>query len=47
MGLVFAEYYRRRRRVMPLVMAHTIMDTVVFVGYSLIPAAWIAAIGLN
>ncbi|KQR17900.1 CPBP family intramembrane glutamic endopeptidase [Cellulomonas sp. Leaf334] len=47
MGLLFAEYYRRKRRVMPLVMAHTIMDTVVFVGYSLIPAAWIAAIGLN
>jgi len=38
MGLVFAEYYRRKRRVMPLVIAHTIMDTVVFVGYSLIPA---------
>ncbi|WP_146927741.1 CPBP family intramembrane glutamic endopeptidase [Cellulomonas xylanilytica] len=47
MGLVFAEYYRRKRRVMPLVMAHTIMDMVVFVGYALIPAAWIAAIGLN
>ena len=38
MGLVFAEYYRRKRRVMPLVIAHTVMDTVVFVGYSLIPA---------
>ncbi|MEN0128282.1 MAG: type II CAAX endopeptidase family protein [Brevundimonas sp.] len=38
MGLVFAEYYRRKRRVMPLVVAHTVMDTVVFVGYSLIPA---------
>ena len=47
MGLLFAEYYRRRRRVMPLVMAHTIMDMVVFVGYALIPAAWIAALGLN
>jgi membrane protease YdiL (CAAX protease family) len=47
MGLLFAEYYRRKRRVMPLVMAHTIMDMVVFVGYALIPAAWIAAIGLN
>ena len=47
MGLVFAEYYRRRRRVMPLVVAHTIMDMVVFVGYALIPAAWIAALGLN
>jgi len=32
---------------MPLVMAHTIMDMVVFVGYALIPAAWIAALGLN
>jgi membrane protease YdiL (CAAX protease family) len=38
MGLVFAEYYRRKRRVMPLVIAHTVMDVVVFVGYSLIPA---------
>lgn len=47
MGLVFAEYYRRRRRVMPLVVAHTIMDMVVFIGYALVPAAWIAALGLN
>ncbi|MEZ0446254.1 CPBP family intramembrane glutamic endopeptidase [Cellulomonas sp. ICMP 17802] len=47
MGLLFAEYYRRRRRVMPLVVAHTIMDMVVFVGYALVPAAWIAALGLN
>jgi hypothetical protein len=47
MGLLFAEYYRRKRRVMPLVMAHTLMDTFVFVGYALIPAAWIAALGLN
>lgn len=38
MGLVFSEYYRRKRRVMPLVIAHTLMDTVVFVGYSLLPA---------
>ena len=47
MGLLFAEYYRRKRRVMPLVMAHTLMDTFVFVGYALIPAVWIAALGLN
>ncbi|MDM7854940.1 CPBP family intramembrane glutamic endopeptidase [Cellulomonas alba] len=38
MGLVFAEYYRRKRRVMPLVVAHSIMDMVVFIGYALIPA---------
>ena len=47
MGVLFAFYYTRRRRVMPLVVAHTIMDMVVFVGYALIPAAWIAALGLN
>jgi membrane protease YdiL (CAAX protease family) len=35
MGLVFAEYYRRRRRVMPLVVAHTLLDVVAFVGYQL------------
>ena len=47
MGLVFAEYYRRRRRVMPLVVAHAIMDVVVFVGYALVPAAWRTALGLS
>jgi membrane protease YdiL (CAAX protease family) len=35
MGVVFAEYYRRRGRVMPLVVAHTILDIVSFVGYAL------------
>lgn len=46
MGLVFAEYYRRRRRVMPLVIAHTVLDVVAFVGYALIPADWRAAVGI-
>lgn len=32
MGLVFARLYRRWDRVMPLLLAHAIMDTVVFVG---------------
>jgi membrane protease YdiL (CAAX protease family) len=32
MGLVFARLYRRWGRVMPLLVAHAIMDTVVFVG---------------
>lgn len=35
MGLVFAEYFRRRGRVMPLVIAHTLLDIVAFVGYQL------------
>ena len=47
MGVVFAEYYRRRRRVMPLVVAHTILDIVSFVGYALVPAHWRTALGLS
>lgn len=47
MGVVFAEYYRRTRRVMPLVVAHTVMDVVAFVGYALIPAEWRAGLGLS
>lgn len=46
MGVVFAEYYRRTRRVAPLVVAHFLMDMVVFVGYDLIPHGWLATLGL-
>jgi membrane protease YdiL (CAAX protease family) len=35
MGVVFAEWFRRRGRLMPLIVAHTILDTVSFVGYQL------------
>jgi membrane protease YdiL (CAAX protease family) len=47
MGVVFAEYYRRRRRVMPLVVAHAVLDVVAFVGYALIPADVRTALGLS
>lgn len=47
MGVVFAEYYRRARRTMPLVVAHTLMDVVAFVGYHLLPDQVLAAIGLG
>ena len=47
MGVVFAEYYRRKRRVMPLVVAHAIMDMVVFIGYALVPAHVRSALGLS
>lgn len=47
MGVVFAEYYRRRRRTMPLVVAHTLIDVVAFVGYALLPAGVLAALGLT
>jgi membrane protease YdiL (CAAX protease family) len=35
MGLIFAEWFRRGGRVMPLIIAHTILDVVSFVGYDL------------
>nr|WP_306461792.1 CPBP family intramembrane glutamic endopeptidase [Microbacterium sp. ZXX196] len=35
MGLVFGGVYLRWRRVMPLVIAHTLLDTFAFVGYPL------------
>ena len=35
MGVVFALVYTRTRRVMPLVIAHALLDIVAFVGFSL------------
>ncbi|MFI7585630.1 CPBP family intramembrane glutamic endopeptidase [Spongisporangium articulatum] len=34
MGVVFAEWFRRRQRVMPLFLAHTLLDVFAFVGYA-------------
>ena len=36
MGLIFGWLYTRTRRVLPLVVAHTILDVVSFVGYELL-----------
>ncbi|MEV8510868.1 CPBP family intramembrane glutamic endopeptidase [Dactylosporangium sp. NPDC051484] len=36
MGLVFGYFFRRTGRVMPLVVAHSILDIVSFVGYALL-----------
>lgn len=36
MGLVFGWVYQRTRRVMPLVVAHTLLDVVAFVGYAVL-----------
>lgn len=36
MGLLFGWLYTRTRRVMPLVVAHTLLDVVAFVGYTLL-----------
>jgi membrane protease YdiL (CAAX protease family) len=36
MGVIFAEWFHRRGRVMPLVIAHTLLDLVAFVGYQVL-----------
>ncbi|HKE66386.1 MAG TPA: type II CAAX endopeptidase family protein [Micromonosporaceae bacterium] len=36
MGLIFATFYRRYGRVTPLIVAHSILDIVTFVGYALL-----------
>ena len=43
MGLIFGWVYTRTRRVGPLVVAHTLLDVVAFVGYSLLKghASWL------
>ena len=40
MGVVFAWCFRRWGRVLPLVVAHTMIDIVSFVGYPLAAALW-------
>jgi len=40
MGAVFGWVYMRTKRVLPLVIAHTILDIVSFVGYSLLKDVW-------
>lgn len=49
MGVLFAWYYlvpSWGRRVMPLVIAHTLIDVVAFVGYALLPASLLVTLGL-
>jgi len=36
MGVVFALFFMKTRRVLPLVVAHTLLDVVAFVGYTLV-----------
>lgn len=49
MGVIFATFYltKGRRRVLPLVVAHTLLDVTAFVGYQLLPDAWLTAIGVS
>lgn len=45
MGVVFGWCYRRWGRVMPLVIAHTLLDVVAFVGYPLAASLWPGVFG--
>lgn len=36
MGVIFAYFYLRTRRVLPLIIAHTLLDVFAFVGYTLL-----------
>lgn len=45
MGVVFGWCYKRWGRVMPLVIAHLLLDTVAFVGYPLAVALWPGVFG--
>ncbi|WTM18099.1 CPBP family intramembrane glutamic endopeptidase [Isoptericola halotolerans] len=50
MGVVFSWFYTSRwgrHRVLPLVLAHTLLDVVAFVGYALVPTEWRAALGIT
>lgn len=45
MGVVFGWCYRRWGRLMPLVIAHTLLDVVAFVGYPVAAALWPGVFG--
>lgn len=40
MGVVFSLVFLKTRRVLPLVVAHTLLDVVAFVGYASLPRSW-------
>lgn len=41
MGVVFSLFFLRKGRVMPLIVAHTLLDVFAFVGYTLLPDRWL------
>jgi uncharacterized protein len=42
MGVIFALFFWRSKRVMPLIIAHSLLDIVAFVGYTLLPDSWLS-----
>ncbi|WNM24378.1 CPBP family intramembrane glutamic endopeptidase [Demequina capsici] len=47
MGLVFAYVFVRRGRLGPLIAAHLLIDAVAFIGPTVAPESWLAALGLQ
>ena len=47
MGVLYAWFYVRTRRVAPLVVAHTALDVVAFVGYTLLPDPMLEILGVS
>ncbi len=45
MGIIFAWFFVKKGRVMPLVIAHTLIDTAAFVGYPLAAGLWPGVFG--
>ncbi|WP_433299197.1 CPBP family intramembrane glutamic endopeptidase [Actinoplanes sp. CA-030573] len=41
MGVVFALFFLRFKRVMPLIVAHSLLDITAFVGYTVLPHSWL------
>jgi membrane protease YdiL (CAAX protease family) len=41
MGIVFVAFFLRTKRLMPLIVAHSLLDIVAFVGYQLLPDSWL------
>jgi membrane protease YdiL (CAAX protease family) len=42
MGVVFGLFFLRTKRVMPLIVAHSLLDIAAFVGYTLLPKDWLS-----
>jgi membrane protease YdiL (CAAX protease family) len=42
MGVVFSLFFLRKGRVMPLIVAHSLLDIAAFVGYTLLPKDWLS-----
>jgi membrane protease YdiL (CAAX protease family) len=42
MGLAFALFFLRCKRVLPLIIAHALLDVCAFVGYTLMPHQWLS-----